>query len=322
MRIFVTGGTGVLGRSVLPLLLEGGHEVRALAHPGANLEFLHQLGTTPVEASLFEPRSLSTALSGADAVLHLATRIPPTTRVRFASAWAENDRIRREGARNLVDASLAHGVAALIYPSFSFVYGDAGDEWIDAETGALEPLRFLHSTLDAEAEVARFSALGRRGVSLRMGLFYGPESPQTHELLAYARRGILMVVGRDNAYLSSIWVRDAASAVVAALQAPGGIYDVVDDEPMPMKSVAAAIAAAAGRKRFFRPPVWLARLASGEVGTAAARSRRISNRRFKEVTGWQPSVRGAREGWALLRKVTAEMSTRRHPDTSPLLGRA
>ena len=116
-----------------------------------------------------------------------------------------------------------------------------------------------------------------------------------------ARRGLAMILGPRHAYLPQIWVDDAAAAVVAALRdAPAGIYNVVDDEPLTRGDVAGVMALAVGRRRLFVPPILVARLITGRHVLPLTRSQRVSNRRFKETTGWAPRVPNAREGWGLI----------------------
>lgn len=310
--VFVTGATGVLGRAVVPALVEAGYQVRGLARSEGNATILRRLGAEPVRADLFDAGSLRGALVGCGAVLHLATRIPPTREALRPAAWAENDRIRVEGTRALVDAALAAGIATCIYPSVVLVYPDSGAHWIDAATTALAPTPLLRSTLVAEAEVARFAATGRRGIVLRMGLFYGPRAATTAETLRLARRGVAAVFGSADGYQPSIWTDDAAAAVVAALRVtPAGTYDVVDDEPLRRGAVAAALAQAVGRRRLLRPPAWLLRLAGGPAAESLLRSQRVSNRRFRAASGWAPGVPNARAGWA---RLAAE---RDEPDDAP-----
>src|SRR5436309_2544693 len=245
MEIFVTGATRVLGRPVVQVLVETGHRVRALSRSEENAAELRKLGADPVPASLFEVESLKPALSGSDAILRLASRIPPTMKMGRLSAWQENDHIRREGTRNLVEAALAAGaIQTFIYPSFAFVYPDSGDRWIDAGTTPVQPAATLHSTLDAEVAVASFAGNERREISLRLGGFYGPVSAATWEFLSYARRGFAALPGSRDAYYPSIWVQDVASAIVAALTqaVPSGIYAIVDDEPLRRADVFDAVA--------------------------------------------------------------------------------
>lgn len=302
MQVFVTGATGVLGRPIVRRLVASGHEVRTLSHSAANAATLRSLGVEPVEADLFDIASLRDAVAGCDAILHLATKIPPTSRAGRLSSWAENDRIRREGTANLVTAALDSTVTTFVYPSFAFVYPDSGDAWIDATTTEPAPTAILRSTLDAEAEVARFaSAAGHRGLSLRMGAFYGSDVPSAREQLRMARSGIVGLPGRPGTFWPTIWIDDAADAVVAALsQGASGVYDVVDDEPLTRAQVWVAMAGAVGRKRLRRLPAWLLRLVGGVGAMTMSRDLRISNRRFKAETGWAPTVVDARAGWKRL----------------------
>lgn len=301
MNVFVTGGTGVLGRPVVRLLVAEGHRVRVLARSDANEALIRQLGAEPVRADLFDAAGMREAVAGSQAVLHLATRIPGMSQVGDEAVWAENDRIRIEGTRHVVDAAIAAGAEVLIYPSVTLVYGDGGAAWI--ESGApIAPTRPVRSTLVAEAEVARFTHAGGRGVTLRMGAFYGPEPGYTRDMLAYARKGVAAVFGPPEAYMALVWVEDAARAVVAAMhRAPAGVYDIVDDAPLPRSEVAAALAHAVGKRSLFRIPGFLARLmVDAELVETQSRSQRVSNRRFKEATGWAPEVPDARAGFAQL----------------------
>ena len=299
--VFVTGATGVLGRATVPQLLASGYTVRALSRGEANDAAIRALGAAPVRAELFDPESLSRALTGTDAVVHLATRIPPSSDMRRRSAWVENDRIRAEGTKNLVDAALAAGAQVFVYPSFAFVYPDRGDAWIDAASTSVDPINILHSTIAAEREVSRFAASSdpseRRGISLRLGGLYGSDLPSTREELRLASRGISIFGGVPEAFTPALWIDDAASALLAALdRAASGLYDVVDDEPVRQRQLKTALAVAAGRRRLLSVPAWLMRMIAGPAGEVFTRSLRISNRRFREATGWAPAMRNAVEG--------------------------
>lgn len=308
MDVVVTGGTGVLGRATVPLLVAAGHRVRGLSRSEGNDEVLRRLGAVPVRAELFEPSAVRAAVGGNEAVLHLATRIPSMAKAGRLSAWAENDRIRTDGTRHLVDAALATGVKTFVYPSVVFVYPDGGDRWLDAATiaPAAPPADHLRSTLAAEAEVGRMSAAGGRGVVLRMGAFYGPTSGHSRGMLRLARWGIGTAFGPADGYLSSVWIGDAATAVVAALaRAPAGVYDVVDDEPTRRGDWNAALARAVGRRRLIGLPPGVVRVLGGKVVVALSTSQRVSNRRFREVTDWAPAVPNARIG---LSRLAAEVA--------------
>ena len=281
------------------MLLDSGHNVRALTRSIGNESRLRAIGAEPVQASLFDSSSLRAGVTGCDAILHLATRIPPLGEATKPGAWRENDRIRVEGTRNLVDVALESGVSTFIYPGIVFFYPDRGADWLDARTPPdLSPI--LQSSLTAEAEVERFTKAKRRGIVLRMAGFYGPTAGSTRDMLRLARYGIAMIFGRATAYQPLIWIDDAALAVIDALaKAKAGIYDIVDDEPLQKRELASALADAVGRKWLLRPPTFLLRLLAGKNAMILARSQRVSNRSFKEETGWAPMVPNAKVGLRL-----------------------
>jgi nucleoside-diphosphate-sugar epimerase len=197
MRVLVTGGRGVLGSALRPRLEAAGHEVRA---PGRR------------ELDLFDAASVDEAIAGAEAIYHLATRIPPRERRREREAWRENDLLRTEAARLLVDAGLVAGTEVYVQPSVTFVYPPEGEVDEDTPLGEVQP--HLESSLAAERETARFAGSGRRGVVLRFGRLDGPGM------------GIEQPDSRAGATLN---VDDAGQALLAALEAPSGVYNVVRD---------------------------------------------------------------------------------------------
>jgi nucleoside-diphosphate-sugar epimerase len=291
MRVFVAGATGVLGRRAVPALAAAGHDVTALVRSPAKAALVRSLGATPVEVSLFDPDALRAAVAGHDAVCNLATHIPPLAKAAKPESWAENSRIRSEGSRNLVDAALAAGATGYVQESIAFLYGEHGDEWIDAGTAAIAESAPTGPVRAAEAEAARFAAAGGRGVVLRFGGFVAPDSDQTLAILRSARRGFAVEPGRPDGWFPSIAAGDAATAVVAALAAPSGTYDVVDDEPLRRRDARAALASAVGRRRLYTLP------SAKRVAGPLADSQRVSNRRFRETTGWAPRVPSLRLGW-------------------------
>ena len=293
MKVFVTGATGVIGRRVVPLLLAQGHEVTVAARRNGRRPIpWNDVETSPVD--LFDPATLAPALRGRDAVINLATHMPPSSaRMLFRRAWRENDRIRREGSRNLVQAALASDVRRLVQESFAPVYPDRGDEWID-ESVPLEPEVYNRTILDAEASAGRFGDAGRIGVIVRFAAFYGPDSYPLKDFLKALRRGWAPMPGSPHGFISSVSHDDAAAAVVAALGAPAGAYNVADDEPVRRAVYAGTLATliGAGPPRF--PPAWITPLFG--VARALARSQRISNRRLQDETGWRPRYPSVREG--------------------------
>lgn len=296
MRVFVTGGTGAIGRYAVAALVAAGHEVTALARSEAKAGALKRQGARPVQASLFDAGKLTEHFTGHDAVANLATALPATADFPKISAWAENIRIRTEGSAAVVDAALAAGVPRLLQESVVMIYRDGGSEWID-EDWPTDDFPMARSNLAAEASAQRFSAAGKTGVVMRFGWFYGPGAKHSEEFFDLARRrGVSLMMGSAQTYLSSIHVADAGCAVEAALRANAGIYNVVDDEPLTKRAYADALAAGAGRKRFVRAPGRLA-LLLGNGATSLTRSLRVSNARFKRATGWKPAYPSAREGF-------------------------
>ena len=298
MDIFVTGATGVLGRPVVRQLAQSGHQVRGLARSEENATLLRALGAEPVYGDLWNDEVIRDAVQGSDAVLHLATRIPPFAAMGKRDAWRATDRLRSEGTRRIVAYALDSRVRAVIYPSLCFIYPENGDCWIDAATAQPVPTDYYGTTFDAEAAVRGFTEAGGRGIVLRMGFFYGPTSPQSVAQARYARWGISSTPGRGDARHPFIVIEDAARAVVAALEhAPADTFDVVDDDPPTTREVNQTMAAAVGRKRLRPLPNFLVRQTVGnDILAAMSRSQRVSNRRFREATDWQPQV-GLANGW-------------------------
>ena len=304
MRIFVIGATGAVGRRLVPLLIEGGHEVTALGRSPEKRDMLAHAGATPVDVSLFDPESLARAMQGHRAVINVATRIPTSARMMLPCAWRENDRIRREGAANVARAALAAGVERLLQESFAPIYADRGDQWID-ESWHQQPVRHSRTVRDAERAANSFTAAGGVGVVLRFGAFYAADAFQVLDAIRMLRKGWAPMPGSPEAFFSSIHHDDAASAAVAALRAGPGTYNVVDDEPVRRREYVDALAASIGVPPPRMLPAWVTRL-GGSLIELLSRSLRISNRKLREETGWAPAFPSVRDGWpAVTRLLTA-----------------
>lgn len=291
MRVFVAGATGVLGRRAVAALVAAGHEVTAVVRSPAKAALARSLGAAPVEVSLFDADALRAAVAGHDAVCNLATHIPPITRAADQRAWQENSRIRTEGSHNLVDAALAAGATVYVQESIAFLYGDHGDEWVDASSTPIGDNRFADPVRAAESEAKRFADAGGRGVVLRFGLFFAPDSEQMLTVARSARRGLSIDPGDADGFFPAIHADDAAAAVRAALDVATGTYDVVDDEPLRRGEQRAALAAAVGRRRLVQIP------APKRVVGPLADSQRVSNQRFRDATSWSPSFPSVRDAW-------------------------
>ena len=297
MRVFVTGATGVLGCRAVPLLVELGHDVTAVGRTPEKRRMLERLGARPVEVDLFDRAAVRRAVGGAEAIYNLATAVPPGFRSLLPWAWRPMDRIRRRVSANLVDAALAgDSVRRFLQEAFAPIYVDGGERWLD-ESSPVRPGWYNRSVLAAEEQAARFTRAGRTGVVLRFGWLYGPRDAMSVMLVDAIRRGWYPLFGQPEGYSSWVTHEDAAAAAVAALAAPAGSYNVVDDEPLRRRELADGIARLIGAKRprFF--PAWMTPL-GGPVGRTLARSLRISNRKLRDAVGWEPRCRTALEGFA------------------------
>jgi len=194
MRLLITGGTGVLGRALRPVAEAEGHEFAMPAHE---------------ELDLFDPAAVADAMRGVDGVLHLATRIRSLEQISDLDAWRENDRLRADASRILVDAAIAAGVAVYVQPTVTFVYPPDAPASEDTPVGGVLPI--LRSALVAEQQTERFGRAGGRGVVLRMGLLDGPGTWFDEPMGDFG---------------ATLHVADAGRALVSALTLPSGIYNV------------------------------------------------------------------------------------------------
>lgn len=296
MNIFVTGATGAIGRLAVPALLRAGHRVSGVARTDAKASQLVTAGAGAVRVSIFDHGALVSAMAGHDAVVNLATRIPPLKQISDPDAWAENDRIRREASATLAGAAVAASVGRFVQESITFTYPDRGQDWIDEGVPTETPAS-LGATTVAEAAADGLRATGGIGVVLRFGGLYGPGAETTVAAARLARRHLAMVLGHPGGYTSPVHMADAGSAVVAALAAPAGVYNVVDDEPVTRRELGRIIGRAVGARPWLHVPGRFTRLV-GQQGSALARSQRVSNRHLRAATGWSPSFPSSRQGWA------------------------
>ena len=296
MKVFLTGGTGVIGTRALPALVAAGHEVTAVARSGAKADLVRSMGATPVAVDLFDAAAVKAAVDGHEAVVNLATNIPPMSKAALAKAWATNERLRSEASNHLVDAALATGATRFVQESIAFPYVDQGDAWIDEDT-PLEHEGAFTGAADAEAAAARFTASGGTGVVLRFAQFHGPGSSHVEAFNAMARKRINPFVGDPDGYVSFVHADDAGTAAAAALAVPSGVYNVADDEPLTRREAGLAVAEALGVK----PPKAVPAPVRATMPRSAKllmKSLRISNARFKQASGWAPAHPSIRGSWA------------------------
>ena len=301
MRVFVAGATGVLGRRTVLRLVAGGHQVVGLSRSHANMEWLKANGAEPRQGDLFNAAQVRELSRDCDAVLHLATAIPDKIRSR-AKDWAMNDRIRREGTKNLIEVALANRAKVYIQQSVTFIYGHRNGEWVDEEAPVTaEGAPRLQSTLDMERMAAEAAARGLPVINLRCGAFYCWDSSQTQTIFRMVKRGLFPVIGDGSACWNLIHVDDAAAAVVKAVENhasnTGQTFNICDDEPVTFRVLVDYVAEVLGARRPRSIPPWLVRLVLGAESVRFFQaSVRVQNAKAKERFRWRPEYPTYREG--------------------------
>lgn len=285
MKVFVTGATGVVGRSAVRALLEDGHQVTGIARGVDKARSLEAMGASPACVHLFDVDRLTDTLRGFDAVCNLATHIPVGSAGLRRGSWRVNDRLRSEGSRAVTAAAAGAGVRRLVQESVSFLYADGGESWI-TEASPLSVTRALEPAAVAESNASAFTSASREAVVLRFGNIVG-DDPATRWLLERARTGRPIGYGQAESWAHLVHPEDAGTAVAAALHAPGGVYNVGAD-PVRRGAMLGVFAAVVDRSSVGFLPRLVVRLA-GERLEPLTRSHRISSAKLHDVTGWKPS---------------------------------
>jgi nucleoside-diphosphate-sugar epimerase len=303
MRVFVAGGSGAIGRRLVPQLVARGHEVVATTRSAAKVDSLSALGAEPVVVDALDAVAVGEAVarSEPEAIVHRLTALSRMTDVRrFDSEFAVTNELRTKGTDNLLAAAAAAGVDRFVAQSYTGWTNvreggpvKSEDDPLDphppkAQARSLAAIRYLEQAV-LEAPLA--------GIALRYGSFYGPGASEP--LLELVRKRKLPIVGGGAGIWSWIHLDDAASATVAALDhGARDVYNVVDDEPAPVADWLLYLADEIGAKPPRRVPAWLARLAIGEVGVSMmTQIRGSSNAKAKRELGWEPSWKSWRQGF-------------------------
>ena len=307
MRIFLAGATGVIGRELLPLLTERGHEVVALTRREEEVPLLKSAGVEPAVADVFDAEGLRTAVAKArpEVVVHELTSLPDAfDPARITEQFAANDRIRREGTCNRLSGAKAPGARKIVAQSIAFGYEPVGSR-IKAEEAPLfvdapEPWGgSVRAAKDLEDAVLGVEEI--EGVVLRYGHLYGlgtyfaPDGQIGQGLLA----GAVPIAGEGEGTYSFLHMEDVASATVAAVEGwPWGVYNVCDDEPtrarewMPYyaKVLGAGEPPRVSKEELLEAAGWLTLHQITEM-------RGASNARAREQN-WAPRYRSWRDGFA------------------------
>src|SRR5580698_11265317 len=244
MRVFVAGASGAIGTRLVPQLVDQGHEVIGTFRSAGHGDRIRALGAEPVALDLLDPAAVREAVLRArpDAVVHQATALAG---VRFGRSldrsFASTNRLRTEGTDALLAAAREAGVRRFVAQSFaSYRYAREGGP-VKTENDRLDP--------DPPAMAAQTNAAMRHldeavtaagGIALRYGGFYGADNDG---LVNPVRKRQLPIIGDGAGYSSFIHLDDSAAATVLALEHDAtGIYNIVDDEPAPMRDWLPALA--------------------------------------------------------------------------------
>jgi nucleoside-diphosphate-sugar epimerase len=300
MRVFVAGASGAIGTRLVPQLIARGHEVIGTSKSPANGQRIRALGAESIALDLLDPGAVRQAVldTRPDAIVHQATALAD---VRFSRnmdrTFAQTNRLRTEGTDALLAAAREAGVRRFVAQSFANLRYIREGGPIKTENDPLDPTPVpgIRKTETAMRYVDE-AVTAAGGVVLRYGSFYGTP---TDALLEPVRQRQFPIVGDGGGVSSFIHLDDAAAATVLALEHDGtGIYNIVDDEPAPVREWLPVLADVLGAQSPRRVPAWLARLFAGEVGVVmGTEARGASNSKAKRELGWAPRYSSWRQGF-------------------------
>jgi 2-alkyl-3-oxoalkanoate reductase len=302
MRVFVAGATGAIGARLVPRLKERGHEVIGTSRSMDRAKRLLSLGAEPVALDLLDRQAVREAVLDAkpDAVIHQATALTGLSDFRhFDRSFHQTNLLRTQGTDALLAAAEETGVGRVIVQSFaSYRYAREGGP-VKTEEDPLDPtpVSAMRETEDAMAYMDRV-VTDAGGVVLRYGGFYGDPSDTT--LIDAVRARKFPVVGNGEGVSSFIHLDDAAEATVLSLDHEGpAIYNIVDDEPAPIRVWLPELARMLGARPPRHFPTWLARIFAGEaLVMISTEARGASNAKAKRELGWTLRYPSWRKGFA------------------------
>lgn len=308
MRILVAGATGAVGRNLLPRLAAAGHQVFGTTRTDEKSGLIRQLGGEALVADGLDRAAIRRAVQCAepDVIVHQMTHLEGGSDLRkFDRTFAVTNRLRTEGTDNLLSAATELGVKRVVAQSFcGWPFARVGGA-VKSEEDPLdnEPPRELRRALAAirHLEGAVIQTHEPAGVVLRYGAFYGLDTGlfDGRFIDEIARRRVPLI-GSGNGWWSFVQIEDAAAATALAIERgrAGNTYNIVDDEPAPVREWLPALAAMLGAKPPRNVPVWLARLLAGEhLVVMMTKARAGSNAKAKRELGWQPMHPSWRQGF-------------------------
>jgi nucleoside-diphosphate-sugar epimerase len=305
MRVFVAGATGVIGRRLVPQLIERGHEVVATTRSPKNDESLRSLGATVAVMDGLDAASVGEAVARAepDAIVHQMTALTGVSDLRrFDTEFARTNELRTRGTDHLLAAAEAVGVRRFVAQSYTGWPNERIGGAVKTEQDPLDsdPPAQQRRSIEAIGYLERaVTTASPEGLVVRYGSLYGPGTSTANEYARLIRARKLPVVGHGTGIWSFIHVDDAAAATVRAVETGDpGVYNIVDDDPAPVATWLPYFAAVLGAPPPHRVPVWLARFAVGDVGVSImTRVRGSSNAKARRELDWEPRWSSWRSGF-------------------------
>jgi nucleoside-diphosphate-sugar epimerase len=307
MRVLVAGGTGVIGRRLVPALVDAGHAVAAMTRSRARAHQLFRQRVEPVVCNVFDEPALAQAVEAfaPEVVINELTSMPVRAHLRHVSQeMTATNRLRAEGTARLLQAALRAGARRFISQSIAFAY----DPEVGSPAQESDPL-YLEAP-PAFAALIHAAAVGERtvlscreveGVVLRYGFFYGPGTIYARDgaFASDVERWRVPIIAGGRGIYSFIHIDDAAAATLAAVThgAPG-VYNVVDDEPGEVREWLPYYAELLDAPRPLRLPKLLGRLSAGSYGVhLMTRMPGASNERARQALEWTPRFASWRAGF-------------------------
>jgi nucleoside-diphosphate-sugar epimerase len=315
MKVFVAGATGAIGTQLVPQLAAAGHDVIGMTRSSANSDVLRALGARPVVADALDRDAVARAVAETDpeVIVHQLTALkgePGLREMRDPDRFvASTNRVRTEGTDNLLAAGRAVGIRRFVAQSIVALgtYARTGGP-AKTEDDPRDPDLPAKGRSGADAirylEDAVTGIDWADGIVLRYGAFYGPGTGMSADADALLTKAIrkrrFPIIGDGGGIWSYVHIEDAASATVAAVDhGRPGIYNIVDDEPAPVREWLPYLAEQLGAKKPRRVPRLVARLLAGEAPVIQMTEvRGGSNAKAKRELGWQPRWPTWRVGFA------------------------
>jgi nucleoside-diphosphate-sugar epimerase len=287
----------VIGRRLVPQLVARGHEVTATTTSPAKLGLLEQLGAKGVVMDGLDPAAVGQAVAAArpDAVVNQMTALAPDhvgkMSPRKREYFATTNRLRSEGTDHLLAAAEASGGCRVVAQSAAIFNCTPDGGPIKTEDDPLEVIGG-DAVYHLEESVSR-----AEGTVLRYGALYGPDA--IDGWMSLVRKRMFPIVGGGTGWMSLVHVDDAVAATALAVERKAaGVFNIVDDEPAPVREWVPYLAQCAGAKPPRRIPAWIVRPLAGEMMVAMmTRGHGFSNAKAKRELGWRLRYPSWRDGF-------------------------